>query len=52
MVVIPSVMLRPYSEDFLDGKNLDYVKEQSSKNFFVQQNIYSLKEVIDFISVI
>lgn len=52
MVVIPSVMLRPYSEDFLDGKNLDYVKEQSNKNFFVQQNIYSLKEVIDFISVI
>lgn len=37
IVVIPSVMLRPYSEDFLDGKNLDYVKEQSNKNFFVQK---------------
>lgn len=49
-VVIPSVMLRPYSEDFLDGKNLTYVKEQSGKSFFVQQNIYSLKEVIDFIT--
>lgn len=50
MVVIPSVMLRPYSEDFLDGKNLDYVKKQSNKNFFVQKNIYSLKEVVEFIS--
>lgn len=52
MVVIPSVMLRPYSEDFLDGKNLDYVKSQTKKDFFVQQNIYSLKEVVDFIHTI
>lgn len=52
MVIIPSVMLRPYSEDFLDGKNLDYVKEQSNKNFFVQKNIYSLKEVVKFISAV
>ena len=42
-------MLRPYSEDFLDGNTLSYVKEHSGKNFFVQQNIYSLKEVVDFI---
>jgi len=48
-VVVPSVMLRPYTEDFLDGKTLGYVKEQSGKNFFVQQNIYSLAEVIDLI---
>lgn len=52
IAIIPSVMLRPYSQDFLDGKNLDYVKEKSGKNFFVQQNIYSLKEVIDFINMI
>lgn len=52
MVVIPSVMLRPYSEDFLDGKNLDYVKSQTKKDFFVQQDIYSLKEVVDFIHTI
>lgn len=49
IVVIPSVMLRPYSQDFLDGKNLDYVIKQSGKKFFVQQNIYSLKEVVDCI---
>ena len=51
-VVIPSIMLRPYTEDFLDGKTLSYVKEQSKKEFFVQQNIYSLKEVVDFIKTI
>ncbi len=50
IIVIPSVMLRPYSEDFLDGKTLSYVKEQTNKNFFVQQNIYSLKEVVEFIA--
>lgn len=49
IVIIPSVMLRPYSEDFLDGRNLDYVKEKSEKDFFVQQDIYSLKEIVDYI---
>jgi len=52
VVVVPSVMLRPYSEDFLDGKNLTYVKEKSGKQFFVQQNVYSLKEVCDFIKTL
>ena len=46
-VVIPSVMLRQYSEDFLDGKNLDYVKVKTAKSFFVLQNNYSIKEFID-----
>ena len=48
-VIIPTVMSRPYSEDFLDGKNLDYVRKKSGKNFLVQKNIYSLKEVVEFI---
>ncbi|MBE7713087.1 MAG: DUF512 domain-containing protein [Cyanobacteria bacterium SIG26] len=52
VVAVPSVMLRPYSEDFLDGKNLTYVKEQSGKAFMVIQNIYSLKELVDFIKTI
>ena len=47
IVVVPSVMLRPYSEDFLDGKNLDYVKQQSGKDFIVLNNNYSIKEFID-----
>ncbi len=46
-VVIPSVMLRPYSEDFLDGKTLSYVKEQTGKEFFVIQNIYSMEELTE-----
>lgn len=46
-VVIPSVMLRQYSEDFLDGKNLDYVKDKTAKQFFVLKNNYSIKEFID-----
>ena len=46
-VVIPSVMLRPYSEDFLDGKNLDYVRKVTGKKFFVVKNIYSMSEVIE-----
>lgn len=49
IVVVPSIMLRPYTEDFLDGKSLTYVKEQTGKEFFVQQNIYSLEEIVEFI---
>ncbi len=48
-VVIPSVMLRPYSEDFLDGKTLSYVKEQIGKDFFVIKNIYSMKELTEYL---
>ena len=46
-VVIPSVMLRPYSEDFLDGNNLDYVKQKTGKSFVVLSDNYSIKEFID-----
>lgn len=48
-VVIPSVMLRPYSCDFLDGKNLDYVKKITGKQFFIIKNIYSMAELVDFL---
>ncbi len=49
MVVISSVMLKPYSEMFLDGKTLSYVKEQTNKEFLVIKDIYSTKEVVDYI---
>ena len=49
-VVIPSVMLRPYSEDFLDGQTLSYVKSKTKKEFFVINNIYSMKELVDYLS--
>ena len=50
LVVIPSVMLKPYSEDFLDGKNLDYVKKESGKEIFVVKDIYSVREVVELIN--
>ena len=49
LVVIPSVMLKPYSEMFLDGKTLTYVKEQTGKEFLVIKDIYSTKELVDYI---
>ena len=48
-VIIPSVMLKPYSEDFLDGKNLDYVRENTGREFFVIQNIYSMEELVEYL---
>ena len=52
IVIIPSVMLRPYSEDFLDGKNLSYVKEKTGKKFFIVKNIYSMAEIVDYLKVL
>ena len=49
LVVIPSVMLRQYTETFLDGKTLDYVKQKTGKTFLVIQNIYSMEEFIAYI---
>lgn len=49
IVIIPSVMLRPYSEDFLDGKNLSYVKEKTRKEFFIVKNIYSMGEIVEYL---
>ena len=51
-VVIPSVMLRQYSEDFLDGQTLSYVKSKTKKEFFVINNIYSMKELVDYLSAL
>lgn len=48
-VVIPTVMLRPYSEDFLDGKNLDFVKKETGKDFFVITNNYSMRELTEYL---
>ena len=50
IVIIPSIMLKPYTELFLDGNSLDYVKEKTKKTFFVTKNNYSTCEVIDLIN--
>lgn len=49
-VVIPSIMLKPYSEDFLDGNNLDYVRAKTNKNFIINTEKYKIDTVVDFIS--
>ena len=49
-IVIPSIMLKPYSELFLDGNSLDYVKEATQKEFFVCKNNYSVAEIIELIN--
>lgn len=47
--IIPSVMLRPFTQDFLDGKTLDYVKEKTGCEFIVIKDCYSTKEIVNFI---
>ena len=43
MVVIPSIMLRPYTEDFLDGKNLTFVKVQTNKKLLCSEKYLFIK---------
>ena len=49
VVVIPSVMLKPYTEYFLDGKTLTYVREQTKKEFLVIKDFYTFRETADYI---
>ena len=48
-VFVPSIMLKPYSEMFLDGNSLDYVKKKTNKNIIVTHNNYSACEIVEFI---
>lgn len=48
-VIVPSIMLKPYTNLFLDGNSLDYVVEQTGKNIFVTEENYSVSEVIELI---
>jgi len=50
-IIVPSIMLKPYSEMFLDGQSMDYVREITGQNFFITQNNYSLSEVINLIKL-
>ena len=49
-IVVPSIMLKPYSDLFLDGNSMEYVKAQTKKQFFIVENNYSVGEVIDLIN--
>lgn len=51
-IFVPSIMLKPYTNLFLDGKSLDYVIRKSGKTLIVIKDNYSVSEVINFISEI
>lgn len=48
-IIVPSIMLKPFSDLFLDGTSMEEVKKRTGKNFFVTENNYSICEVIDLI---
>ncbi len=48
-IVVPSIMLKPFTNLFLDGNSIDYVIEKTGKKLFVAKNNYSVYEVIDLI---
>lgn len=49
-IIVPSIMLKPFSDLFLDGTSMSEVKEKTGKNFFITENNYSICEVVDLIS--
>lgn len=48
-IVVPSIMLKPFTDLFLDGVSMTEVIEKTGKKFFVTENNYSVCEVVDFI---
>ncbi len=48
-VIVPSIMLKPYTNLFLDGNSLDYVKEKTGQNIIVFEDNYSVSEVLNLL---
>jgi len=48
-IIAPSIMLKPYSDLFLDGASMRDVIEKTGKKFLITENNYSICEVIDLI---
>ncbi len=48
-LVIPSIMLRPFSEDFLDGVTVFDVENELKCKVQVIKDIYSVKEIVDLL---
>lgn len=49
-IVIPTIMLKPYTDLFLDGVSLSDVILKTKKNFYITKNNYSVIEIIDLIN--
>lgn len=52
IIIVPSIMLKPYTNLFLDGKSLDYVKEKTGKNIYVSKDNYSVYDVVEMIKTL
>ncbi|MBQ7764876.1 DUF512 domain-containing protein [bacterium] len=48
-IVVPSIMLKPYSDLFLDGCSMAEVEKKTKKKFFICENNYSISEVVDLL---
>ena len=48
-LIIPSIMLRPFSEDFLDGITIFDVENKLNCKVQVIKDIYSVKEIFDLL---
>lgn len=48
-IIIPSVMLKPYSDSFLDDVTVAGLEAATGCKFHIIENIYSTKEIIDLL---
>ena len=48
-VIIPSIVLRPYTTEFLDGMNVKDVEKKLGVKLHIIEDIYSLKELFDLL---
>lgn len=49
LIIIPSVMLRKFNNDFIDGKKFEELKKEINSEFLVIENYYSAKELVDYL---
>lgn len=48
-IFVPSIMLKPYTELFLDGCTMSEIIKKTNQNFYITQNNYSVTEIVDFL---
>ena len=48
-VIVPAIMLKPYTNLFLDGATIDNVKKITKKNLFIVHDNYSVAEILDLL---
>lgn len=48
-VIIPSVVLRPYTTEFLDGLTVEDVEKEIDAKIHITQDIYSVKELFELL---